>query len=74
MKSRPGSNRALQVSDLLRGRVTRVVLAVTGVQGQVRQLASGAVQLTLTGSGEMEARHQYLGKQTAEIRVRGVEP
>ena len=81
---------------------TRVVLAVTGVEGHVRPFASGAVQLTLTGPGEivgenpfaltggagavwvrskegaglikLEARHQYLGKQTAEIRVRGVEP
>jgi beta-galactosidase len=80
---------------------TRVVLAVTGVQGDLRPFASGAIELTLTGPGEivgenpfalsggagavwvrskegagvikLEAHHQYLGKQTVEIKVRAVE-
>ena len=81
---------------------TRVVLAVTGVQGDLRPFATGAIELTLTGPGEilgenpfalaggagavwvrskegsgivkLEARHQYLGKQTVEIKVRAVDP
>jgi beta-galactosidase len=81
---------------------TRVVLAVTDRYGNPRPFASGAVQLSLSGPGEivgenpfalsggagavwvktrqgsgtirLEARHQYLGAQTAEIRVRAVAP
>jgi len=80
---------------------TRVVLAVTSQRGELRPFATGAIQLALTGPGEivgenpfalaggagavwvrsregagvikLEARHQYLGKQTVEIRVRAVE-
>ena len=80
---------------------TRVVLAVTSQHGELRPFATGAIQLSLTGPGEivgenpfalaggagavwvrsregagvikLEARHQYLGKQTVEIRVREVE-
>jgi beta-galactosidase len=79
-----------------------VVLAVTDEYGNVRPFATGAIQLSLTGPGEivgenpfslsggagavwvkaeeaagtirLEARHQYLGKQTVEIRVRRAEP
>ncbi len=81
---------------------TRLVLAVTDQFGNLRPFASGAIQLSLTGPGEIvgenpfalsggagavwvkakeapgtiriEARHQYLGKQTVEIRVRRAEP
>jgi beta-galactosidase len=81
---------------------TRVVLAVTDQYGNLRPFATGAIQLSLTGPGEivgenpfslsggagavwvkakeaagvirLEARHQYLGKQTVEIRVRRAEP
>ncbi len=81
---------------------TRVVLAVTDEHGNLRPFATGAIQLTVTGPGEivgenpfslaggagavwvkakeaagtirLEARHQYLGKQTVEIRVRRAEP
>jgi beta-galactosidase len=80
---------------------TRVVLAVTSQHGELRPFATGAIQLALTGPGEivgenpfalaggagavwvrskegagvikLEAHHQYLGKQTVEIRVRAVE-
>ena len=80
---------------------TRVVLAVTSQRGELRPFATGAIQLALTGPGEivgenpfslaggagavwvrsregagivkLEARHQYLGKQTVEIRVRAVD-
>ena len=80
---------------------TRVVLAVTDSGGNLRPFASGAIQLSLSGPGEivgenpfslsggagavwvkageaagtirLEARHQYLGKQTVEIQVRRVE-
>jgi beta-galactosidase len=80
---------------------TRVVLAVTSQHGELRPFATGAIQLALTGPGEivgenpfalaggagavwvrskegagvikLEALHQYLGKQTVEIRVRAVE-
>jgi beta-galactosidase len=80
---------------------TRVVLAATDRYGNLRPLATGAIQLSLTGPGEivgenpfslsggagavwvkakeaagtirLEARHQYLGKQTVEIRVRRAE-
>src|ERR1022692_1613337 len=80
---------------------TRVVLAVTDSGGNLRPFASGAIQLSLRGPGEivgenpfslsggagavwvkageaagtirLEARHQYLGKQTVEIQVRRVE-
>jgi beta-galactosidase len=80
---------------------TRVVLAVTDAYGNIRPFATGAIQLSLTGPGEivgenpfslsggagavwvkakeaagvirLEARHQYLGKQTVEIRVRRAE-
>ena len=69
--------------------------------GKIRPFATGAIQLSLTGPGEivgenpfslsggagavwvrskeaagvirLEARHQYLGKQTVEIRVRRAE-
>jgi beta-galactosidase len=79
-----------------------VVLAVTDQFGNLRPFASGAIQLALTGPGEivgenpfalsggagavwvkaketpgtirLEAQHQYLGKQTVEIRVRRAEP
>jgi len=78
-----------------------LVLAVQSAEGTLRQFASGAVEVTLTGPGEivgenplalsggagavwvkskvgaglirLEAHHQYMGKATAEIRVRGVE-
>ena len=81
---------------------TRVVLAVTDTYGNLRPFAGGAIQLSLTGPGQIvgenpfalaggagavwvraqeaagtiriEARHQYLGTQTAEIRVRPSEP
>jgi len=81
---------------------TRVVLAVTDQYGNLRPFATGAIQLSLTGPGEivgenpfslsggagavwvkakeaagiirLEARHQYLGKQALEIRVRRAEP
>ena len=81
---------------------TRVVLAVTDAGGNLRPLATGAIQLSITGPGDivgenpfalaggagavwvkakeaagtirLEARHQYLGKQTVEIRVRRAEP
>jgi len=81
---------------------TRVVLAVTDAYGNLRPFATGAIQLSLTGPGEivgenpfslsggagavwvkakeaagvirLEARHQYLGRQTVEIRVRRAEP
>ena len=77
---------------------TRLVLAVTDRFGNLRPFASGAIQLSLTGPGEivgenpfalsggagavwvkakeapgvirLRARHQYLGTQTFEIRVR----
>ncbi len=80
---------------------TRLVLAVTDAFGNLRPFSSGAIQLALTGPGEIvgenpfalnggagavwvktkegsgtiriEARHQYLGKQTVQIQVRGVE-
>jgi len=80
---------------------TRVVLAVMGTHSHARPFATGAIQLELTGPGEiigenpfalsggsgavwvrskedsgvikLEARHQYLGSQTVEIRVRPVE-
>ncbi len=80
---------------------TRVVLAVTDRFGNLRPFATGAIQLSLTGPGEivgenpfslsggagavwvkakeaagtirLEARHQYLGAKTVEIRVRSVE-
>jgi beta-galactosidase len=80
---------------------TRLVLAVTDAFGNLRPFASGAIQLALTGPGEIvgenpfalsggagavwvkakdgagiiriEARHQYLGKQTVQIQVKGVE-
>jgi len=80
---------------------TRVVLAVTDVYGNLRPFATGAIQLAVTGPGEivgenpfslsggagavwvkakegagtirLEARHQYLGKQTVELQVRRVE-
>ena len=80
---------------------TRVVLAVTDTGGNPRPFATGAIQLSLTGPGEivgenpfslsggagavwvkakeaagtirLEARHQYLGKQTVEIQVRRAE-
>ncbi|MDR3699794.1 MAG: glycoside hydrolase family 2 TIM barrel-domain containing protein [Candidatus Sulfopaludibacter sp.] len=81
---------------------TRVVLAATDRFGNPRPFASGAIQLSVSGPGEiigenpfslsggagavwvkakdapgtirLEARHQYLGKQTVEIRVRKAEP
>ena len=81
---------------------TRVVLAVTDRFGNLRPFASGAIQLSITGPGEivgenpfalsggagavwvkareaagtirLEAKHQYLGGQTVEIRVRRAEP
>jgi beta-galactosidase len=80
---------------------TRVVLAVTDQFGNLRPFSSGAIQLALSGPGEivgenpfalsggagavwvkaketagtikLEARHQYLGKQTVEISVRKAE-
>ena len=80
---------------------TRVVLAVTDRYGNLRPFASGAIQLSVSGPGEivgenpfalsggagavwvkareaagtirLEARHQYLGTQTVEIRVRRAE-
>jgi beta-galactosidase len=81
---------------------TRVVLAATDAFGNFRPFSTGAIQLSLTGPGQivgenpfslsggagavwvkakeaagtirLEASHQYLGKQTVEIRVRGAEP
>lgn len=80
---------------------TRVVLAVTDAFGNFRPFATGAIQLSIAGPGEivgenpfslsggagavwvkakeaaatirLEARHQYLGTQAAEIRVRRAE-
>jgi beta-galactosidase len=80
---------------------TRVVLAATDEFGNLRPFASGAIQLSITGPGEivgenpfslsggagavwvkakelpgtirLEARHQYLGKQSVQIRVRKAE-
>ena len=80
---------------------TRVVLAVTDQFGNLRPFASGAIQLSIAGPGEivgenpfslaggagaiwvkakeapgtirLEARHQYLGKKSVEIRVRKAE-
>ena len=80
---------------------TRIVLAVTDAYGNYRPFATGAIQLSLSGPGEivgenpfslsggagavwvkakeaagtirLEARHQYLGKQTVEIQVRRAE-
>jgi beta-galactosidase len=80
---------------------TRVVLAVTDQFGNLRPFATGAIQLSLTGPGQivgenpfslsggagavwikakeapgtirLEARHQYLGKKSVEIRVRPAE-
>jgi beta-galactosidase len=81
---------------------TRVVLAVTDAYGNLRPFASGAIQLSLSGPGNLVgenplalsggagavwvktqeaagtiriiARHQYLGTQNAEIRVRPADP
>ena len=81
---------------------TRVVLAVTDRFGNLRPFASGAIQFTISGPGEivgenpfalsggagavwvkakeaagtirLEARHQYLGRQTVTIGVRRAEP
>ncbi len=50
---------------------TRVVLAVTDSFGNFRPFASVAIQLSVI---RLEAHHQYLGKQTVEIRVRRAEP
>ena len=80
---------------------TRVVLAVTDPFDNLRPFASGAIQLSITGPGEivgenpfslsggagavwvrakelpgtirLEARHQYLGKQTVDLQVRPAE-
>ncbi len=81
---------------------TRVVLAATDRFGNLRPFASGAIQVSVSGPGEiigenpfslsggagavwvkakeaagtirLEARHQYLGRKTVEIRVRKAEP
>jgi len=81
--------------------MTRVVLAVLDSGGNMRPFATGAIQLSLTGPGQivgenpfslsggagaiwvkskeasgtirLEAKHQYLGTQAVEIRVRPVE-